>query len=367
MVLIDGAADAVKQLNEAEYRVVIAAEQPGTARGETDLADMRRIHRKLQSLLGQQGAFVDAIYTCPHHPDEGFAGEVRAPKIRCECRKPDTGLVEDARRDLNIDLGRSWFVGDSTCDILTARNAGLRSILVETGEAGRDGSYAVMPDFIMRDLAAAARFISCVHEPLAEISRRVTRHVAAGNLVLVGGLARQGKSTLTAVLRYELVRAGLDARVLALDGFLRNQDDREPGVLGRYDLDSVHATLTPWLRGKATIDIDVPIYDRLTRRRAPRGTTLSLTPASVLIVDGVPALLFEPATRRRIIRVFVEGDEAGRERRVLDDLIARGMSPEQAQSTNAQRAVDETPIVAASVARADIALSLDAFLASPAA
>jgi histidinol-phosphate phosphatase family protein len=366
LVLIDGAADAVKQLNEAEYRVVIATNQPVVARGETDLAEMRRIHARLQSLLGQQGAFVDAIYMCPHHPDNGFAGEVRALKIQCECRKPGIGLIEDARRDLNIDLGRSWFVGDSTSDILAARRAGLRSILLETGEAGRDGKYAVMSDFIMRNLAAAARFITRVYKPLAETSCEIAEHVAAGSLVLVGGLARQGKSTLTAVLRYELVRAGLDARVLALDGFLRNQEDRRPGVLGRYDLASMHAALTPWLGHEGTIDIDVPIYDRLTRRRASRGTTLHLTPDSVLIVDGVPALLIEPITRRRIVRVFVDGDEAERERRILDDLIARGMSPERAQSTHVERAEDETPIVSASIAHADIVLSLDEILSSPA-
>jgi uridine kinase len=144
---------------------------------------------------------------------------------------------------------------------------------------------------------------------------------------------------------------------------LRNQNDRDPGVLGRYDLDSMRATLTPWLRCEGTIDIGVPIYDRLTRRRAPRGTTLHLTPESVLIVDGVPALLIEPTTQRRIVRVFVEGDEAVRQRRVVNDLIARGMSPEQALSTNAERAEDETPIVMASAARADIVVSLDAILA----
>jgi histidinol-phosphate phosphatase family protein len=367
LVLIDGAADAVRQLNEGEYRVVIATNQPVVARGETDLAEMRRIHGRLQGLLGQQGAFVDAIYVCPHHPDKGFAGEVRELKIQCECHKPGIGLIEDARRDLNVDLCRSWLVGDSTSDILTARRAGLRSILVETGEAGRDGKYAVMPDFILRDLAAAARFITRVYEPLVETSSQIAKHVAAGSLVLIGGLARQGKSTLTAVLRYELVRAGLDARVLALDGYLRNQEDRGPGVLGRYDLASMYAALTPWLGHEGTIDIDVPIYDRLTRRRAPQGTMLHLTPDSVLIIDGVPALLIEPTTQRRIVRVFVDGDAAVRERRVLDDLVARGMSPEQAQSTTAERAQDETPVVSASAARADIVVSLDAILASLAA
>lgn len=326
------------------------------------MAEIRRIHGKLQSLLGQHGAFVDAIYMCPHHPDKGFTGEVPELKIQCECRKPRIGLVEDARRDFNIDLDRSWFIGDSTSDMLTARRAGLRSILVETGEAGRDGRYAVMPDFIMRDLAAAATFITRVHEPLTEISSRIAQQVTAGSLVLVGGLARQGKSTLAAALRHELVRAGLDAYLLTLDGFLRNKENRESGVLGRYDLNAVHATLAPWLRDEGTIDIDVPIYDRQSRRRAPRAMAIHLTPDCVLIVDGAPALLLEIATRRPIVRVFVAGDERLRDRRVLDDLIARGMSPQQAQSTRAGRAEDETPIVAASAAHADIVLSLDAIL-----
>jgi uridine kinase len=202
-----------------------------------------------------------------------------------------------------------------------------------------------------------------VYEPVAEISRQIAQRVTAGNLVLVGGLARQGKSTLTAALRHELVRSGLDAQVLALDGFLLDLEDREPGVLGRYDRDSVNATLTPWLRNNGNIDIDVPIYDRLTRRRAPRRTRLHLTSDSVLIVDGVPALLIEPATQRRIVRVFVDGDEAMRERRIFEDLIARGMSEQQARSTSAGRAEDETPIVAASASRADMILSLDAILA----
>jgi histidinol-phosphate phosphatase family protein len=367
LAVIDGAADAVKQLNEAEYRVVIGTGRPILAGEKTGPAELRRIHGELPSLLGRHGAFVDALYIPRRQPGESWAGEGRGCEVSSECREPGNGLIEDARRDLNIDLGRSWLIGDSTTDILLAARAGLRAILVETGKAGRDGRYAVLPDFVARDLAAAARFITRISEPLAEISRAVVERVAAGDLVLVGGLARQGKSTLTGVLCHELIRAGLDARVLPLDGFLRNLEHRQPGVLGRYDLDLVQATLAPWLRGEGAVDIEAPIYDRRTRRRAAERTTLHLTPDSVLIVDGVPALLIEAPTPRRIVRVFVDGDGAARERRVLDDLVARGMSLEQARSTNAERAEDETPIVAASVARADIVLSLDAILASSAA
>jgi HAD superfamily hydrolase (TIGR01662 family) len=304
LVLIDGVADAVKQLNEAEYRVVIGAHQPLLSGEVSERPEMRLIQSMLTSLLGRHGAFADALYMPPHQPGEGVAGEGTAREISSEYPEPSTGLIEDARRNLNIDLGRSWFVGDSTSVILMARRAGLRSILVETGRAGRDGRYAVLPDFFARDLATAARFITRISEPLAEISRSVVERVVAGDLVLVGGLARQGKSTPTGVLCHELIRAGLDARVLPLDGFLRNLENRQPGVLGRYDLDLVRATLAPWLR-------------------------------------------------------------CARERRVVEDLIARGMSPEQARSAYAERAEDETPIVAASVAHADVVFSLDAILANP--
>lgn len=159
LVLVDGAAAAVKRLNEGEYRVVLVTNQPVIARGEATPEAVRRIHAKLQTLLGRDGAYLDAIYLCPHHPDRGFAGEVDTLKITCDCRKPATGLIERAREDLNIDLAQSWLVGDSTSDMLAARRAGLRSILVRTGEAGRDGRHTVRPDFVARDLRAAADFI----------------------------------------------------------------------------------------------------------------------------------------------------------------------------------------------------------------
>ena len=122
------------------------------------------------------------------------------------------------------------------------------------------------------------------------------------------------------------------------------------------------AALTPWLRYGSGIDIEAQVYDRLTRRRTGQGTTLHLAADSVLIVEGVPALLMECITHRRIVRVFVTGDEASREQRVIDDLIVRGMSLEEARATSAGRAEDETPTVAASAAHADIVVSLDAIL-----
>lgn len=157
--LLPGAADAVHALNLAGYRTVLVTNQPVVAKGFTSDAELRRTHNKLETLLGMEHAFLDRIYFCPHHPEKGFPGERPELKIACDCRKPKTGLVEQAVRDLNIDLTRSWFIGDTTTDIQTAKNAGIRSILVGTGYGGGDQRHTITPDHTASDVKAAVELL----------------------------------------------------------------------------------------------------------------------------------------------------------------------------------------------------------------
>lgn len=145
--LIDGVGAAIKRLNAAEYRVIVVTNQPVIARGEATLDDLDGIHAKLEGLLGAEGAMIDGIYFCPHHPHRGYEGEVTELKIECACRKPGIGMIQAAAAEFNIDLQRSWVIGDSTADIAMAATAGVRSILVATGEGGADGKYLATPDF----------------------------------------------------------------------------------------------------------------------------------------------------------------------------------------------------------------------------
>jgi len=160
LALLPGAAEALRALRESGFLLVVVTNQSVIARGEATEADIARVHRKLEWELGKAGAFVDAIYLCPHHPDSGFAGERPDLKIACDCRKPAPGLIERACRDLAIDPARSWMIGDHTRDIETARRAGLRSILVRTGFAGSDGGFDAHPDHVADDVLAAARWIA---------------------------------------------------------------------------------------------------------------------------------------------------------------------------------------------------------------
>ena len=157
--LIPGAAEAVHALNQAGLRIVVVTNQPIVAKGMATEADIQRQHNKLETLLGRAHAFVDRIYWCPHHPEKGFPGERAELKIECECRKPKIGMIERAARELNLDLSKSWMVGDTTTDVQTARNAGLRSILVRTGHGGKDGRHPVQADFVVDDLTGAVQRI----------------------------------------------------------------------------------------------------------------------------------------------------------------------------------------------------------------
>lgn len=157
--LIAGAAEGIKRLRDAGYRVVVATNQPVVARGECSEDDLRRVHDHLEMELSRAGAFLDGIYWCPHHPHKGFAGERAELKRECACRKPATGMLEQAARELNLDLEASWLIGDSTGDLETAKNAGVRAVLVRTGLGGRDGKYASKAELVAGNLLEAAKSI----------------------------------------------------------------------------------------------------------------------------------------------------------------------------------------------------------------
>ena len=172
--LLPGAAEAVALLNLHGWRAVVVTNQPVIAKGWCTEAELRRIHNRLEMLLGKEHAFLDRLYFCPHHPDKGFAGERVELKIACECRKPAPGMLKWGVRDLNIDLGRSWLVGDTTVDLQTARNAGLRSVLVQTGAGGADGKYPARPERTCANVLEAVKWI--LEQPVAgppPMARRV--------------------------------------------------------------------------------------------------------------------------------------------------------------------------------------------------
>lgn len=159
--LIPGVSEAIKKINNSGYLAIVVTNQPVIARGEVTEEGLEEIHKKMETLLGLDGAYIDDIYYCPHHPDKGFEGEIPELKIECDCRKPKTGMLEKAAREHNIDLSSSIMIGDSTLDIKMAENAGMQSVLLKTGQKGEDGKYEVSPTLIAEDLNDAINKIIC--------------------------------------------------------------------------------------------------------------------------------------------------------------------------------------------------------------
>ena len=125
--LIPGATEAIKKINNSGYLAIVVTNQPVIARGEVSFDQLELIHHKMETLLGAEGAYIDGLYYCPHHPHKGYPGEVKELKKECECRKPKPGMLIRASEDFNIDLSESWMIGDGENDILCGRAAGCRT------------------------------------------------------------------------------------------------------------------------------------------------------------------------------------------------------------------------------------------------
>ena len=159
-VLLPGAAEGIRLLNENGFLVIVVSNQSGVARGYFPIDLVHEVHDLMHRLLSSEGARADDVLFCPHHPD----GKVEEYAVPCDCRKPKPGLIEKARQRFDIDMARSTVVGDRFSDIELAFACGLRGVLVKTGYGRGDLRYVfpgrkVQPDVVAGDLEEAARRI----------------------------------------------------------------------------------------------------------------------------------------------------------------------------------------------------------------
>ena len=146
--LLDGVADAIQEINASGYLAIVATNQPVIARGEVSFDELEMIHNKMETLLGQKGAYLDAIYFCPHHPHKGYEGERPELKFDCECRKPKPGMLLKAAQEFNIDLAQSWMIGDGENDIKAGMNAGCKTALIGESAFGQTLNVQSLKEFV---------------------------------------------------------------------------------------------------------------------------------------------------------------------------------------------------------------------------
>ena len=357
--LLPGAGAAIHRLNSAGLLSVVVTNQSVVARGEVCEAELEQIHRRLKFLLREQGAHLTAIYHCPHHPDHGIPGERANVEIGCDCRKPATGMIERAVADLSIDLPNSWMIGDTTTDLQTAQNAGIRSVLVRTGYGGRDGRWRIRPDYEFFDLAEAAKFIVDQHGPLLDQARTSLPACDPGSLVAIGGLARSGKSTWASICSEVLAKRGQRAVILPLDAWHLSAEDRPPDdVMGRYDVVGITA-LVEHLSGRAErVEVQLGYYDRFARERSADGYSVEIEPDDIVLLEGVPALAIPALVSASSSSFHVECPESIRRERFSREHGLCGLSDSEIELLYREREAGEHSIVREFGAEADFRIDL---------
>jgi histidinol-phosphate phosphatase family protein len=348
--LLPGVGNAIKRLNRSGFLAVGVTNQPVVARGEVTLDVLDKIHFKLDYLLGLDGAYLDRLYYCPHHPDAGYPAEVQALKIKCNCRKPETALIDLAVRDLKIDRHSSWFIGDSTSDIETGQRAGLRTILLRTGYAGSDGKYLAIPDYIVPNLSTAVDWITEGHSFISNQLSELSPKIFSKRLVLIGGASTAGKSSVAQVLKEMISYTGRKAHIISLDGWLRPVNERSEGlgIMNRYDMNAVSELLIPIIESKDRRWVSLPMYDRKTRKITEK-SVCSIGPEDCLIIEGVPALIRNNFIDLTDIKIYVDVSDDVRYQRLVSEYKWRGESEEEIQRRITSREHDEVSVVKNSI------------------
>ena len=363
--LLSGVVEALKKLNKSNYLSVVVTNQPVIAKGFASEEDLYKIHCYMESLLGDQHAYIDRIYYCPHHPDKGFEGERKKYKIECNCRKPKTGMIEQAKKDMNIDLEKSFIIGDRTVDIITGINAGLKTILVKTGYGGEDGKYQCEPDFIFEDLNEAVDFIVNKYNQLfGKIESCIPFDVFRNKrnpLISISGLSRSGKSTLSKIVDHVLNTRGLQVKILKLDNWLISVDKRESwmSVRDRYQYNKVTVDIQNLLKGNK---IRVEGYNPKTRTVGNKVHEFSLNEGELLIVDGVVGLDVDILRNIADMKFYTEIPEENRRRRFYDFYRYKGLAEDLIDNLYLDRQHDEYTIIVESEKYADHIINMEDYL-----
>jgi D,D-heptose 1,7-bisphosphate phosphatase len=348
------AAEAIKKINKSGYLAVVVTNQSAVARGLTDLNGLNEIHKKMEWQLGEQGAFVDAIYFCPHHPHGGFPGEVAEFKVECDCRKPKPGMLLQAAERFNIDLDQSWMIGDSERDALAGRAAGVKSIGVKTGHGLKKASF--FPDYFMGNLQEAVDFIldKPLDSQIANIYEAFTQSKKRPFVISIGGNSRSGKSTLAKYLEQTFAANGHYPMLISLDDWILPKSERMliVDVFHNFQLPRLEQDLEAILHGKP---VTASGYARHPLHTA-QPTDYALKNHDVVILEGIVAISTPVLRSLADLTIFKQIDEETLKSRISTFYGWKGFSEKQIEKLFAERKPTEYDIIAGHVTFADIRL-----------
>lgn len=342
--LYDFSPAAVRKINQAGYLSVVVTNQSAIARNICTEEEVYTIHKKMETLLGGQRAWLDAVYFCPHHPDKGFPEENTAYKIDCDCRKPKTGMFRMAIEKFNIDPQESYMIGDSERDIQAGINLGCVTVGVRTGYGIK--KTKIFPDYMFADLAEAVDFI--VDDPYRKYFETVLVRYKAHTesipwVVLIGGNARTGKSTLTSYLRIAFEKAGHKVLQVGLDNWILTEDNRKDSmnVYDRFQLPKLENDLKLLLSGHTLVLTSYPNHPE----RKPVQIQYDPGQSQIIIIEGVVALSSDVVRQSAHLKIFTTLSAEAFSRRIKSYYGWRNKSTEEIDSLVKKRESDEYQLI----------------------
>jgi D,D-heptose 1,7-bisphosphate phosphatase len=354
--IFDSVPAAVRKINQAGFVSVVVTNQSAIARNLCTEEDVRTIHKKMETVFGAYGAWLDAIYYCPHHPDKGFPEENPIYKIVCDCRKPATGMFKKAIEKFNIDPSVSYMIGDSERDIQAGVNAGCITIGVRQGYGIK--KTRVHPDYMFNDLSEAVDFI--VDEPYKDMLQKIRgQYLQKQNkgpfIILIGGNTRSGKSTLSSFLRLSFRKSGLHVVQVSLDNWLLPEDQRTPAmnVYERFRINKIEKDLNRLFSGEI---LSVSTYVNHIER-IPLQIEYNPTRADIIIVEGVVALSSESIRNQASVKIFTDIEKSVFTKRMNDYYAWRGRTPDETAELIKKREVDEYQLIEKESKLADLIIN----------
>jgi mannose-1-phosphate guanylyltransferase/phosphomannomutase len=361
---IPGAGAALRRARLAGLLTVAVTNRPQVAKGLVTFQDLDHILGRLEALLAEDGGVLDRIYFCPHHPHSGFAGEIAALKIRCECRKPGSLLLRQALAELPIDRLRSMLIGDSLRDIGAARGIGIWAYGVRSGYGCRDAERydreagaPPVPDLMFETVLEAVDFglgYRTLAEPVMAEIRRALERGTTPVLVGVSGRSRAGKTAIAHAAIRSLTEDGVAGLHVRLDNWIMPAPERAPCTSAetRNRVDALPG-LVAALRAGASVS--APGYDAATRG-AGEAMTYDARGRSVILLDGS----FAAHSRIRAlldVAVFVAPPPAVQQERFAAFYRWKGLDQQAIDALWSERSADEWPAVDLQQAGADLILA----------
>ena len=344
MELFSFTHEAIKEINNSEYLSVVVSNQAVIARNLCTIDELEYIHKKIETELGDKHAKLDAIYYCPHHPDKGYPEERAEYKIDCECRKPKTGMFRQAANEFNIDLSKSWMIGDSERDIIAGKNAGCKTVGVMTGFGVKNTNEK--PCFFFKDLLEAVRFI--VNEPYSIVAGNIYKTYSQKKnkkpfIISIGGNARSGKSNLAAYINHTFIEYGLKVLKIELDNWILPEDQRDncKNVYDRFRIDDIKSDLTNLLAGRKVRLHSYPNHPE----RQSQPLEYRFNNEDIIIIEGIVALSREELRDISDLKIFLRIDEPAFKARIKEYYYWREKNDNEIKLLLEKRKKDEYRLI----------------------